>query len=188
MAIEVSNRKKEIKLPKGADLFFHFNIILLILAGIFYGFVYYLNFQAESVSQEIEEFTQARKAEFPEKQEIQLIAQNYANLLNDFKEILSQRREASSFFPYFERLIHPNVSVLSADINLEEGGVSFSGRGRNLVAVGQQFYSLKNNEFALNVSLSGLVVPEEENEESGVNFSFSFDISPEIFGEEVEEI
>jgi len=184
MAIKVSEIKKKTKVPEGVDALFYFSLFLFFLVGAFYLFMLNLNLKAEEKKVEIEQAIENKKAEIPEKKDLEETAQKYFNLVEDFKLISENRRVTSSFFGPFEKMVHPEVFLFEAEINLDENEGIFSGEGEDLVVVGQQFHFLKNNESVLNVELTELTVSREEEK---VLFSFSIKFNEELFRFQLKE-
>ncbi len=183
MAIKVSEKKKETKLPKGVDLLFQFAVLLFVLVGGSYFFMMYLNAEAKEEKKEIEQAIVAKRAEIPEKEKLEEKARGYFNLIEDFKLVVENNRVLSPFFGPFEKMIHPNVSVFEMSVNLGEGEGVITGSGRDLVTVGQQFHALKNSDFISNVDLTDLTVPEDDR----ISFSFSVKFSEELFKLQLKE-
>ncbi len=181
MAIEVTKKKKEVKLPKGLDVFFQIAIVLFIIVSAAYLFVIYLNMQAEEAKTEIERQIEEKKAEIPEKEELERIAWEHFNLIEDFKTVTQSRKALSPFFGPFEGAVHPSVLVLNLSVNPEKNEAHFSGTGRNLVAVGQQFLALKNREFVLHAELTDLAVVEREDGTTYTEFAFMLSLAPDVF-------
>ena len=186
MAIEVTKKRKEIDSSKGLDLFFQFSVVLFVLAGAFYSFMVYMTNRAEGVNEEIRQFTEQQRAEFPEKQELELLAQKYHNLIGDFKDVSKRRSISSPFFLPFQGMIHPQARVANISIDLQDSAVIFMGSGADLIAVGQQFTNLKNREYVENVSLTNIALTEEEGA-SFVRFAFSATIDSSLFEVKLEE-
>ncbi len=178
MAIKVSEKKKETKLPKGMDMLFQFAVLLFVLVGASYFFMMYLNAEAEEKKTEIEQAITAKRAEIPEKEKLEEEARGYFNLIEDFKLVVENNRVLSPFFSPFEKMIHPNVSVFEMSVNLDEREGVIMGEGEDLVTIGQQFHALKNSESVSSVDLTGLTVPEEEDK---ISFSFSIRFDEELF-------
>ncbi len=183
MAIKVSEKKKENKLPKGVDMLFQFAVFLFILVGSSYFFMMYLNAEAEEKKMEIEQAIEDKRAEIPEKEKIEEEVRGYFNLIEDFKLVVENNRVLSPFFVPFEKMIHPNVSVFEMGVNLDDGKGVITGGGENLVAVGQQFHLLKNSDFITNVDLTGLTVSKDGQ----ISFSFSIIFSVELFEFQLKE-
>jgi len=182
MAIQVSEKKKEVKLPQGMDALFQFSIILFVLVGLSYFFMMYLNISAEERKSEIETKIEETKAQIPEKEELERKAERYFNHIEDFKLILGNHQVTSPFFGPFEEMIHPEVSILRTEVSLDENEGMLTGLGEDLVAVGQQFSALKSREFISDVNLIALMVDEdEETREEIIMFSFVIRVEPELF-------
>ncbi len=184
MAIQVTEKKKETKLPKGVDLLFHFAIALFILVGAAYFATMYLNVKAEETKAEIKQRIEEKKAEIPEKEELEKKAQSYFHLIEDFKLIANNQKITSPFFVPFEEMIHPEVAVFDLSFNLSGGEGMLLGEGKDLLVVGQQFYALKNNEDISDVNLSSLTISEEE---TVVGFSFTMKFKNEIFKQKIDD-
>ncbi len=180
MAIQVTEKRKEVKLPKGVDVLFNFAIVLFIIVGFAYFFTMYLNVKAEETKDEIKQRIEAKKAEIPEKAKLEKTAQAYFHLIEDFKTISRNQKITSPFFIPFEKMIHPEVTIFDISFNLDGGEGLMTGVGKNLLVVGQQFHALKNNENVSNVNLSSLIISGDEEEKS-VNFSFIMNINKDIF-------
>ncbi len=177
MAIQVSEKKKESNLPKGVDMLFQFAVVLFILVSISYFAMMYFNAEAKETKAEIELAIETKKAEIPEKQELERKARDYFNLVEDFKLLVKNQRVTSLFFEPFEKMIHPEVSLSDMRINLNENTGTFTGKGEDLVAVGQQFHALKNKDFISDVGLTGLTVSEEGE----IVFSFLIKFDTDFF-------
>lgn len=178
MAIQVTEKKKETKYPKGIDVLFQFSVFFFIFVGIAYFFTIYLNVKAEEVKVEVERRIEEKKAEIPEKDELEKTAHRYFQLIEDFKLIIDNNKIISPFFPPFERMIHPQVIVSSVSVNSFSNEGLIFGEGKDLVAVGQQFLALKNNEKVSDVNLMSI---EILNEEDVVRFSFSLKFDKDLF-------
>lgn len=181
MAIQVTEKKKEVKTPKGLDAFLQLSVVLFFLAAVAYGLFFYLNTEAEEAKAEVERQIEETKAQIPEKEELERRAQEHFNLIEDFKLLSRNRRVLSPFFEPFENMIHPRVMIFSFIAEVDQDEARFSGVGEDLVAVGQQFKGLKNTEFVLNVSLSELAVIRREDGRAYVEFSFQLELDPETF-------
>jgi calcineurin-like phosphoesterase family protein len=180
MAIQVTEKKKEVKMPKGVDVLFNFAIVLFIAVGVAYFFSLYLNVKAEETKEEIKQRIEAKKAEIPEKAELEKTAQKYFHLIEDFKLVGDNQKRFSLFFEPFERMIHPEVSISEISFNFNEKEATMIGEGRELVSIGQQFYALKKNEDVSDVNLTSLIISGEETEKS-VIFVFSIKLNKDIF-------
>ncbi len=177
MAIQVSEKKKESTLPKGVDMLFRFAIVFFILVSLSYFFMMYLNAEAVETKTEIESAIETKKAEIPEKEELEKKIRDYFNLIEDFKLIVKNHRVMSPFFEPFEKMIHPEVSLSEMRLDLSGNTGTFAGKGEDLVAVGQQFHVLKNREFISDVELTGLTVSEDDE----VVFSFLIKLNADFF-------
>jgi hypothetical protein len=178
MAIQVTEKKKETKYPKGIDLLFQFSIFFFILVGVAYFFTIYLNVRAEEVKMEVERRIEEKKAEIPEKEELERTAQRYFQLVEDFKLIVDNNKVISPFFYPFEEMIHPRVVISSVTVDsFSNNGIIF-GEGEDLIAIGQQFLALKNNENASDVNLASIDILAEEEV---VRFSFSLNFDKDLF-------
>ncbi len=190
MAIQVSEKKNEIKLPQGLDALFHFAVVLFIIVGASYFFVLYLTARAEAREEQIEQKIEETKAQIPEKEELERTAQRYFNLIEDFKFVLEKHHLFSLLFSPFEEMTHPGVTIVSAEFNLDEGIIIVGGVTDNLVAVGQQFHALKNKDFILNVNLDNLNVKREDDivlEREEILFSFMLSIDRDLFKFETKD-
>jgi hypothetical protein len=187
MAIEVGKKKKETKLPKSLDLFFQFTIFLFVLVGASYFFMIFINARALDTKTQIEEQIKKKEAEIPEREELEKTAQEYFNLVEDFKTVVENHQVVSAFFDPFERIIHPKISVISVLLDVKNSEVSFMGEGENLVAVGQQFLILKNSEVVKEISLEQISLIEEIGEKKRVEFVFKIKIDPLLLNFNVEE-
>jgi hypothetical protein len=178
MAIQVTEKKKETKYPKGIDVLFQFSVFFFIFVGIAYFFTIYLNVKAEELKLEVERRIEEKKAEIPEKEELERVAQRYFHLVEDFKLIVDNNRVVSPFFFPFEEMIHPRVVISSLSVDSFSNSGIILGEGEDLVAVGQQFLALKNNE---NTSEVNLVNIDILSEEEVVRFSFSLNFNKDLF-------
>lgn len=193
MAIEVSNKKKKTKSISGVNAFFQVTLFLFFIVGIAYFGVSHLYNSAEKRGRQIEETIQQKLDEVPEREEIEQRIRDYFNLVNDFKNIQSQRFLSSSFFSPFEEAVHPEVEVFSASIDLEIGRVSFSGEAKNITTIAEQFRGFKEIDYVESVSLSNFSVEGEDSEEmpnpkSKVSFSFEITINTDLFKETEERL
>ena len=178
MAIQVTEKKKETKYPKGIDVLFQFSVFFFIFVGISYFFTIYLNVRAEEVKVEVERRIEEKKAEIPEKEELEKTAQRYFQLVEDFKLIIDNNKIISPFFFPFEEMVHPQVVISSVNVDsISNDGLIF-GEGEDLVAVGQQFLSLKRNEKVSDVNLISIDISREEDV---VRFSFSLKFDKDLF-------
>ena len=184
MAIEVQKKKKGIDLPKGLDIFLQGMIALFAVMGIIYLSLLYLNAQVNEEKKIIEEQIEAKKAEIPEKQELERVAHEYRNLIEDFKLVSQNRNTFSLFFNPFEEMVHPSVIIFSTRVNLEESVVNFTGEAEDITVLGQQFFALKNNKNIESVTLSSM---EIEKEEKRVVFSFEAQLKENFFIKETEK-
>ncbi len=178
MAIQVTEKKKETKYPKGIDILFQFSVFFFVFVGIAYFFTIYLNVQAEELKSEVERRIEEKKAEIPEREELEKNAQRYFQLVEDFKLIIDNNRIVSPFFYPFEEMIHPRVIISGMTVDSFSGNGLIFGEGEDLVAVGQQFLALKNNEKASDVNLVSIDILSEEDV---VRFSFSLNFDKELF-------
>lgn len=178
MAIQVTEKKKETKYPKGIDVLFQFSVFFFIFVGLAYFFTIYLNMKAEELKGEIEQRTEEKKAEIPEKEELERTAHRYFQLIEDFKLIIGNNKIISPFFRPFEEMIHPRVVISSVSVNSFSNEGLIFGEGEDLVAVGQQFLALKNNEKASDVRLVSIDISSEEGI---VRFSFSLKFDKDLF-------
>ncbi len=186
MAIRITSERKQIKLPKGLDMFFQISIALFVVVGFMYLFIGYLENRALFAIKEVEETTEQKLAEIPNLSTLERKAHNYRRLLEDFKHVLGGHHIISPVFYFIQEIIHPRAQISTLNINLEEERMDFSGRGESLVIVGQQFYFLKSVDRIRSVELSSLSAIEERTEEgesirTGVNFSFNLGLVPGIF-------
>jgi Tfp pilus assembly protein PilN len=179
MAIQVSAKKKEVKMPKGIDILFNFSVVFLVFVGMVYFFTVYLNVRAENIKEDLEQKIESKRAEIPEKQELEKIATTYFQLIEDFKLVTKNRKTVSTFFKPFEKMIHPEVVISDMSLNLLQDEVLIFGKGEDIIAVGQQFRALKENKDVLAVNLSELNISEEENEDN-VRFSFSIKVDKDL--------
>ncbi len=180
MAIQVDNKKQRNKIPKSVDLLFNFSLILLLLVTGSYFFINFLMANTEEVRKEIEANIEKKKGEIPDRENVENIARDYFNLIEDFKLITSNQQSISLVFNPLEEMIHPGVSISSATVNLENNTMQMSGEAENLVAVGQQFQALKSNKNILSVDLESMIVLREDK--SGkILFSFSITFKKDLF-------
>ncbi len=184
MAIEVQKKKKGIDLPKGLDIFLQGMIVLFIIMGIVYFTFLYLNRQAKEEKSVIERQIEAKKAEIPEKQELERMAHEYRNLVEDFKLISENRSTFSLFFSPFEEMMHPATVVSSIRVDLEKNIINLAGNAENITVLGQQFFALKNNNKIEDVTLNNM---EIEKEEKTVSFSFEIQLEEGFFIKETEK-
>jgi hypothetical protein len=180
MAIQVTEKKKEVKLSKGVDIIFNFAIVLFIVVGAAYFFTVYLNAKAEETKNEIRQKIEAKQAEIPEKAELEKTAQRYFNLIEDFKTVAENQKITSSFYIPFQELIHPGITVYDFSLNLQQNMGEIRGGARDFVSVGQQFSALKRNENITSVTLVDLALTQEDNKRF-VTFSFSLEFNEQLF-------
>jgi hypothetical protein len=192
MAIQVENKKKKVKLPKSLDILFNFSLALIIIVVASYFFVDFLVATADETREKIENEIANKRAEIPEKEELEEVVRNYFNLIEDYKVLVENQRIISSFFPIFEEMIHPEVNIANVTFNSRERRGQIIGAGSGFVAVGQQFSALKENKNISSVRLENLNTSEEDNRER-VAFVFSINFVDGLFGfknlitEETEE-
>ncbi len=188
MAIQIDDKKKKVKLPKSLDILFNFALALFLIVTASYFLISFLIANAEEVKKEIEYNIEKKKAEIPEREELEETARSYFNLIEDFKNVVEKQKLVSLVFEPLERITHPAIVINNVNINLVDNQAQISGIGKNLVVIGQQFHALKNNEFVSTVNLDALSVTEEE----GAVFSFSIGFKEGLFDfyniQEVEEI
>ncbi len=175
MAIEVGEKKKEVKLPEGMDALFQFSVVLFVLVGLSYFFVWYLDVRAKETQEEIEMQIEQTKAQIPEKQALEEKARAHFNLIEDFKLVLDNHHISSPFFGFFEEIIHPNSMIFNVGYDFDENTGIVTGKGEDLVVVGQQFNALKDSQIVREVDLVELVVDDDEDTGERI-FAFSFQI------------
>jgi len=188
MAIEVGKKKKKgSKTPKGLDIFFQAMVILFIIIVGSYFFAQHLKSQAEETKTEIESEIERRKAEVPEKKEMEDAARYYSNLIRDFKTVSDNRHIISSFFSPLERSIHPEVTIVALNIDPEGKSAVIEGEGEDFIAVGQQFHALKNRDFIEDVALSSLSTVRDGEEIDYITFVFDIEIVEDLFTKTIKE-
>lgn len=181
MAIQVTEKKKEIKIPKGVDILFQFGVVLLVVIGLAYLATFYLSTKAVEEKKEVEQSIENKKAEIPEKQKLEETARYYRNLIDDFQMIVKNNRILSPFFQPFQKMVHPEVILVNLSVNLLESQGSFMGQAEDIVAVGQQFMALKDNENIRSVSLESLLISGDDAEERKIDFSFVINVDKDLF-------
>ncbi len=181
MAIEVQGKgkkKKEIKTPESLDIFLPISIALFVVMGASYFFLSYLTLRAEETGEVIRESIAEEEKKIPEGVEAEI--REYSNAISDFKTVIEDHYIVSSFFRPFQNMTHPRIMMSNMSLNLQESSANFSGRGDGFVAVGQQFYVLKQRGFIENVELLSMNRGLDEDG-NFVEFSFSIDFNPELF-------
>ncbi len=180
MAIEVQgkNKKKEIKTPESLDIFLPISIALFVIMGASYFLLSYLTLRAEETGETIRESIVEEEKKIPQGVEAEI--RGYSNAINDFKTVIENHHIVSSFFRPFQNMTHPRIMMSNMSLNLRESSASFSGRGDGFVAVGQQFYVLKERDFIESVDLLRMNRGLDENG-NFVEFSFSINFNPELF-------
>jgi len=179
MAIQVEEKKKKTSSLKGVEVLLRFGLVLFVVTISAYFFITFLIIGVEGNKQEIRQEIEAKKAEIPEKQELEQVAREYFNLIEDFKLVVENHKTLSPFFSPFEKAIHPKVSVIGMNLNAVTGEGQITGTGDDFVAVGQQFHALKEREFIKSVNLTELRLTEDDSGEK-VNFIFSIVIDTEL--------
>ncbi len=187
MAIKVTPKKRQIKLPKGLDVLFQVSIGFLAVTLLTFLLFIFLEGRAINTLYDIEEITEEKLAEIPELGVLERKAHYYRRLMEDFQEVLAMHHLSSSVFPFIQSIIHPRARISNINVNFEERRVDFSGEAESLIVAGQQFYYLKSLERVRNVELSGLSMIQEREDHDGppirrgVSFSFDLRLIPGIF-------
>ncbi len=179
MAIKIDEKKKKTSSLKGVEVLFRFGLGLVVVTVLSYFFITFLIIGVEETKQEIRQAIEAKKAEIPEKPELERVAQEYFHLVEDFKLVVENHKTMSPLFSPFEKAIHPKVSVTSMNLNTTTGEGQIVGSGDDFVAIGQQFHALKEKEFITSVNLTELRLTEDDLSEK-VTFTFSIVIDTEL--------
>ncbi len=168
MAIQIDNKKKKVKMPKSLDVLFNFALALFLVVVGSYFLISFLIANAEEVKREIEHNIEKKKAEIPERENLEEVARDTFNIIEDFKVIVEKQKLVSLIFGPLEKMTHPRASISSVSVNISNQQMNMSGMADGFVSAGQQFQALKENSLINSVSLDGLSL----NEDGQVMFSF----------------
>ncbi len=172
MAIEIIN-KPEIRKRRWPNILF---IICLIALFALVGSYVFLFILSENIFEEIQEKKRILAQTPPEKElENQLIL--YETKINIFKELLVGHQKALNIFNTLEQVSHPQV--LFSDFNFNSKGeiVNVSGEAASFIVLSQQMIILQETEFFKKITLSGVLMGDEEK----IGFSLNFIFEPEVF-------
>ena len=172
MAIELKN-KRYIEAAGWMNILLYIFIVFLILIVVGYFLLGFLNWKAQ---EELNSFS----TELQENSGLEKEIKDYQQKINDFSNIISERKNMIMFLNFFENLCHPLVWVQELKTTNLNNGISFSGKTESFINLGQQFLILKSHPSVESVSLKEIGIDDEEG---GVKFSFDLRFNDKIFDE-----
>ncbi len=170
MAIEVSEAKID-KTKKAYPLWILSIALALIVAGA-YGYIYFLTNRIEGEIKGKETQIEEIKRGIAEKERY---VESTSKKISDFRMILEEQKNVVRIFSVVEGMTHPSVWFNSFSFETSTGKASLTGEARDFTALGQQIMIARDFSGLNNPSFSNI-----RETESGVGFSLSFEINPQI--------
>jgi hypothetical protein len=180
MAIELAPKKEE--RPLWQIVLFYLSFVLLVLSLVVYLFleVYYLPQLDKDIKGKISLIIQESN-NMDNGKTIGAIVEDVKTAkseIDGFKNFYQNSNKASSFFPLFEKIVHPMVYFDSFNLTLgEEAKASLSGKTNSYESLIQQIEILQNQTFITSFEVSNIV----KTGETQVSFNLLLNLTPSIF-------
>ena len=167
LLLKKSREKKKLLLP--AVL-----VLILILAGIFYGSLKFYKASLKKRNQELQERIQENKKRKAELQKEEVF--NFQGKIDILEELLKKHLYWTTFFRFLEESTMPKVYFTNFSADVSDNQVNLEGITPSLSALAQQIVVFKTQELVEEVKLLNLNFVEE-----GIKFSISLKISPQAW-------
>lgn len=170
--------KEKLKTPSLINFLFYLSLILVIILGVCYFGIRIKNSSIRSQIEEVKLNVSKIKIEGDKQTERQVLG--YQRKINDFSELFSKHKIASSFLELLRNSTHLKVSFSTLVLNTETAQVILGGETENFKTLGEQILYFKGSEFIKGLVLSNLALGKEGD----VKFNISLSLDPEIFKNE----